>query len=99
MWRPWQARREACEALGAFCQDLELVLRTRFHDSEYLADERLRHICVKQVTHRVHEDSAGRPPTSGQIQGLRPKREFETIRVRLWKALGHAPGVAVVAAR
>lgn len=71
------------------------------HDIEHALDVLDRHVLVKEVAHRVHEDRLRLPPPKGQLQHVRLEGEREPVPIirlphRL-QPLGHPLGVAVLA--
>ena len=67
-----------------------------------LFDETERHVPVVQVAHRVDEDGLGTFPAEREAEGVFVKGDFEAVTVMRvadgLEALGHALGVAMLAA-
>src|SRR4051812_28861332 len=99
---PIQGRRQFYETSTPLGEDLEGMPRTLTHGQKDLLDKGQRHVVVKQVTHRVHKDYAGRLPRSWSIDQIIVRGTRETVRVA-WgshgvESLCHSFRIAVLAA-
>ena len=73
-----------------------------FHRVTHAPNKFLRHLLVKQVAHRVHEDHSWFSPSERLIEALGPQRQIESVfkwmAGRPAKTLGEAFSVTVIAA-
>lgn len=83
-------------------QHLKGMLRTLLHRLEYAANEPERHVRMKQVAHRVHENPPRRFPRARQIKRVFVQRHSKAPAVAVIphrsQTQRQAFGIAVLAA-
>src|SRR5665213_3609029 len=60
-------------------EDLEDMPFGRFHRVEHPGDERVRHLFVEEVAHRVDENHPGPPPCKRLVQPFGSKGQIESV--------------------
>ncbi len=86
--RPRKLTAHLGNTLRTLRQDLKLVLGTLHHNVEHAVDEIIRHVRMKQVTHRVYEDFSRFLPREWDVKHMLVERNLEAIPV---VGLSHSP--------
>ena len=101
--RPRQFVVELGQAFGAFGEDLVAMPVGLVHHVKDFFDETERHVPVVEVAHGVDEDGLGTFPAEREAEGVFVKGDLEAVTVMRvadsLEAVGHALGVAMLAAR
>src|SRR3989338_952437 len=79
--RPVDEPVELAQIIRALRKDLKLVPIGAAYDVKHLKEIGYRHVLVKQVTHRVDEDTLRFPPLQRKVQHVGLKRQLEAITV------------------
>jgi hypothetical protein len=73
------------------------------HDIEDAEDKLIRDLMVKQIRHRIDEDSTGLSPSEGQIESVGPQLEIKSLLIRMprypTEPFGKPECVAMIATR